>query len=92
MSMATRKRGRPKKAESQSSQSELPKEVAAPTKPPEPIVEHVRIRCISCDSTDIERVCESRQPLKLALYTVRWYRRRCRACHQTFVTKEKDYK
>lgn len=74
--MAQRKRGRPKKAESVSS-------------PSDPVVEHDRIACIRCKSTDVDRICESRKPLKLTGYTVRWYRRRCRVCQQTFTTKEK---
>ena len=57
----------------------------------EPTVDHTRIECVSCKSTSLERVCESRKPLAMKNYKVRWYRRLCRDCGQKFVTREKDY-
>ena len=78
MSMATPKRSRRKSTASKNSKSE-------------PVVEHERITCPACVSTDIERVCETRKPLVLADHQIRWYRRRCRKCKQVFITKEKDY-
>ena len=76
--MATRKRSPKKSTASKNSKSE-------------PVVEHERITCVACQSTDIERICETRKPLMRSDHQIRWYRRRCRKCRQVFVTKEKDY-